>query len=73
MTPVEKPRPLLRPGAQGTKRFAEKYVDALVAARHRYDEQSRRRYTTVELAVGESKWIPERYISAQGHLFSASR
>ncbi|MCM2315884.1 MAG: hypothetical protein NDJ92_12125 [Thermoanaerobaculia bacterium] len=58
-----KPRLLLRPGAPGTKRFAEKYGDALVAVRYRYDEKSLRRYTTVELVVEESKWIPERCIS----------
>lgn len=58
-----KPRLLLRPGAPGTKRFAEKYGDALVAVRYRYDEESLRRYTTVELVVDESKWIPERCIS----------
>ncbi|MGK2857694.1 MAG: hypothetical protein ACSLFQ_10860 [Thermoanaerobaculia bacterium] len=58
-----KPRLLLRPGAPGTKRFTEKYGDALVAVRYRYDEKSLRRYTTVELVVDESTWIPERCIS----------
>jgi len=32
-------------------------------SRYRYDEESLRRYTTVELVVDESKWIPERCIS----------
>ncbi|HYN37094.1 MAG TPA: hypothetical protein VEV82_08990 [Actinomycetota bacterium] len=59
-----KPRLLLRPGAPEAKRCAEKYGDALVAVRYRYDEKSLRRYTTMELVVDESKWIPGPSISA---------
>jgi len=53
----------LRPGDRGTLALVEKYGDALVAVRYRYDEERLRRYTTVELVVDESRWIPERRIS----------
>lgn len=58
-----KPRLVLRPGAPGTLRLSEKYGDALVAVRYRYDEESLKRYTTVELVVDEARWVPERCIS----------
>jgi hypothetical protein len=58
-----KARLLLRPGAPGTLRLVEKYGEALLAVRYRYDEQAMKRYTTVELVVDESRWIPERCVS----------
>ena len=58
-----KPRLLLRPGAPGTLRFTERYGEALVAVRYRYDEANLRRYTTVEIIVDEARWVPERHIS----------
>lgn len=39
----------LRPGQKGTKRLAKKYGDRLVCVRYKYDEQTGRRFTTVEL------------------------
>ncbi len=54
---------LLRPGDPGTKALLEKWGDALVAVRYRYDEQNLRRYTTVEIIVDESRWVPERGVS----------
>ncbi len=39
----------LRPGQKGTKRLAKKYGDRLVCVRYEYDEQTGRRFTTVEL------------------------
>jgi hypothetical protein len=53
----------LRPGDRGTRSHLEKYGEALVAVRYRYDERSLRRYTTVELVVDEARWVPERCIS----------
>jgi len=43
----------LRPGQKGTKDLAKKYGDRLVCVRYKYDKQTRRRYTTVELIEKE--------------------
>jgi len=48
----------LRPGQNGTRKLAERFGKRLVCVRYRYDETLRRRYTTVELVVAESAWIP---------------
>jgi hypothetical protein len=48
----------LRPGQNGTRKLAERFGKRLVRVRYRYDETLRRRYTTVELIVAESDWIP---------------
>ena len=58
-----KARLTLRPGDPGTKRLTEEYRDKLVAVRYRYDERNGRRYTTVELIVDDSPWVPERRFS----------
>jgi hypothetical protein len=47
----------LKPGQKGTKALVEKYGDALVCVRYRYDETSRTRLKTVELIV-EKKKLP---------------
>ncbi len=57
-----KPRLTLRPGDPGTKRYTREYPDTLVAVRYRYDERTWRRYTTVELIVDESPWVPEKNV-----------
>lgn len=43
----------LKPGDSGTKRLSARYGDRLVCVRYRKDEDQNRRYTTVELIVGE--------------------
>jgi hypothetical protein len=43
----------LRPGQKGTKGLARKYGDRLVCVRYKYDQQTGRRYTTVELIEEE--------------------
>jgi len=47
----------LKPGQKGTKALSEKYGDALVCVRYRYDETSRQRIKTVELII-EKKELP---------------
>ena len=47
----------LKPGQKGTKSLVEKYGDALVCVRYRYDEASRTRIKTVELII-EKKELP---------------
>ena len=48
----------LKPGQRGTKRLTKQYGDSLVCVRYRYDEKTRKRYTTVELIVAEKPWQP---------------
>lgn len=40
-----------RPGANGTKRYVERYGSRLVCVRHRLDRDLGLRHTTVELIV----------------------
>ncbi len=51
-------RQTLRPGQRGTRRFTDRYRDRLVCVRYRYDADSQRRVTTVELVVDEGAWTP---------------
>lgn len=53
-----KTRARLKPGQNGTKKFVEKYGDALVCIRYRYDSEKRKQYKTVEIIVSESDWTP---------------
>lgn len=48
----------LKPGQPGTKKHMDKYGDALVCVRYRYDTQKRKQYKTVEIIVSESDWTP---------------
>lgn len=49
----------MKPGQNGTKRLMEKYGDWFVCVRYRYDQQSGKRYTTVELVEEEARWVKE--------------
>lgn len=49
----------LKPGENGTKKWLEIYGERLVAVRYRYDENSHKRYKTVELIVEERDWVPK--------------
>jgi len=51
-------RLILKPGQRGTKSLAEKYGDALLCVRFRYDAKSRQRLKTVELIVERTDWTP---------------
>ena len=51
-------RARLKPGQKGTKKFVEKYGDALVCVRYRYDARKHKQYKTVEIIVSESDWTP---------------
>lgn len=48
----------LKPGQKGTKALVEKYGDALICVRYRYDEASRTRIKTVELIVERKELSP---------------
>ena len=47
----------MNPGQNGTKRLTEKYGHRLLGVRYRYDEATRKRYTTVELIEAETHWV----------------
>ena len=49
---------ILKPGQKGTKGLTEKYGDALVCVRFRYDAELRQRLKTVELGVERRDWTP---------------
>ena len=53
-----KTRLILKPGQRGTKSLAEKYGDALLCVRFRYDAKSRQRLKTIELIVERTDWTP---------------
>jgi len=53
-----KTRPILKPGQRGTKSLANKYGDALLCVRFRYDAKLRQRLKTVELIVERLEWTP---------------
>ena len=48
----------VQPGQRGTKKFVEQYGDRLVCIRYRQDEQSQKRFKTIELIVEEWSWTP---------------
>ncbi len=50
----------LKPGQKGTKALSEKYGDALVCVRYRYDDAARTRIKTVELIVEKKDLAPLR-------------
>ena len=60
-----KTRLTLKPGQEGTKRLVEKYGDALVCIRFRYDVKNGKRLKTVELIEEATDWAPppSRYAS----------
>ena len=53
-----KTRLILKPGQKGTKRLLEKYGDALLCIRFRYDEKTGKRLKTVELIEEQIDWTP---------------
>ena len=53
-----KTRLILKPGQRGTKHLVEKYGDALLCVRFRYDAELRQRLKTVELIVERTEWTP---------------
>jgi len=53
-----KTRLVLKPGQKGTKQLTDKYGDALLCIRFRYDDKTGKRFKTVELIVDQADWIP---------------
>lgn len=49
----------IKPGAPGTKKWVDKYGDTLVCVRYKYDEEKRRRLTTIEVIVDEKCWAAD--------------
>jgi hypothetical protein len=57
----------LKPGQNGTKRLTDKYGERLVCVRYKYDEDKRKRYTTVKLIEEESEWAGEPVVPTRAH------
>jgi hypothetical protein len=53
-----KTRAKLKPGQKGTKKLVERYGDALVCVRYRYDPVKCKQLKTVEIVVSETDWSP---------------
>lgn len=53
-----KTRLILKPGQRGTKNLVEKYGDALLCVRFRYEATLRQRLKTIELIVERTEWTP---------------
>lgn len=51
-------RRTLLPGQKGTRKYLKRYGKELVCVRYRYDAQQGQRYTTVELIIEQSVWVP---------------
>jgi hypothetical protein len=51
-------RKTLIPGENGTKRYVSQYGERLICVRYRYDPAKQKRYTTLELIVEESPFLP---------------
>ena len=47
-------------GKSGTKKLIERYGDALVCVRYRYDTDRKRMTKTVELKIDDRPWEPKR-------------
>lgn len=57
---MKRTRLKLNPGQRGTKKLLAKYGDKLVCVRYRYDEQTKKRYKTVELIEDVVDWEPPK-------------
>jgi hypothetical protein len=56
------------PGQDETKHLLRQYKDRPVCVRYRYDEKSKKRYTTVELIVEQEHWQPDTIVrTASGY------
>ena len=53
-----KTRVKLNPGQKGTKKLVERYGDALICVRYRYDPVKCKQVKTVELVESETDWAP---------------
>lgn len=49
----------LNPGMKGTKRYFNRFGERLLYVRYRRDQNTQKRYTTVELIVDEQAIIPQ--------------
>ena len=57
-----KTRRTIYPGKAGSKKWQKMYGDKLVCVRYKYDDQRKRRFTTIELVVEEQDWQPNTTI-----------
>jgi len=53
----------LRPGQKGTKALTKKYGERLICVRYKFDQETGRRYTTVELIEEETDCQPSTKVA----------
>ena len=58
-------RATLRPGQKGTKKLVARFGERPICVRYRYDTARKKRFTTRELIVDETDWMPSTPISTQ--------
>lgn len=52
---------VLKPGQRGTKKLSKIHGESLLCVRYRYDEETNKRYKTVELIIESKDWHPEEH------------
>ena len=62
-----KTRVKLKPGQNGTKKLVERFGDALVCVRYRYDPVKCKQFKTAEIMVSEHDWTPPPPKYPEGH------
>jgi len=51
-----KTKRILQAGQPGTKKLVERYGDNLICVRHRYDDQKKTIYKTIEIIIEDKPW-----------------
>ena len=51
---------IVKPGQPGTKKLMERYGENLVCVRYRYDNESKRKFKTIELIIDNKPWQPNK-------------
>ncbi len=55
-------RRTIYPGDPGSKKWQKLYGDRLLCVRYKYDNENKKRITTVELIADEQEWKPNKNI-----------
>jgi len=61
-------RRTIYPGAPGSKKWLKLYGDKLLCVRYKYDEQNKKRITTIELVADEQEWRPNKTFIPQNKI-----
>jgi len=56
------------PGKPGSKKWQKLYGDKLLCVRYKYDDQKKKRITTIELIADEQDWKPNKTFIPQNKI-----